>query len=48
VHQSVAPTSFSRQLNANASVNDGTKLTIRETLFGNGTAEPESSKNLTM
>jgi len=31
MHQSVAATNFSGQLSANASINDGTKLTIRET-----------------
>jgi hypothetical protein len=48
VHQSVAATSFSGWLNANASVNDGTRLTTRETSFGNGTSAPTSSTNLTM
>ena len=44
----VAATNFSGQLSANASVNEGTKLTIRETSLASGTAAPASSKNRTM
>jgi hypothetical protein len=44
----VPATSFSGQLNANASVKDGTKLTIRETSPRNGTTAPTSSTNPTM
>jgi hypothetical protein len=48
VHQSVAATSFFGWLNANTSVNDGTRVTTREISFGNGTSAPTSSTNLAM
>jgi hypothetical protein len=39
---------FLRTAHANASVNDGTRLTIRETSPCNGTAAPASSANRTL
>ena len=46
VHQSVVATGFSGWLNANASVNDGNRLTTRNTSFRNGTSAPTSSTSL--